>query len=69
MKKQLFINGEVARIENNKYYILTYDNDWDVLIEVNKDTFKNEILKYKDVCFSSWNKDLKKQYLEITRDL
>lgn len=70
MKKQLFISGcEVARIENGNYYISNDDDFYEVLIRVSKEEFKTEILKFKDVCFTSWDKDLKNQYLDITKDL
>lgn len=70
MTKQLFLSGgEVARIENGNYYILSEDDFYDVLVRVSKEEFKTKIQRFKDVCFTSWCKDLKKQYLEITKDL
>ena len=59
-KNSLFINGEVLRIENGKYFIL--DDYWDVLMEVTKEEFidylKNKISWAKD----SWDKDLREEY-------
>lgn len=54
-KNSLFINGEVLRIENGKYFIL--DSYWGILVETTKEKFidylKNKI---------SWDKNLREEY-------
>jgi len=65
MKKTLNINGEVARIENNRYFIL--DNDF--MKETTKENFKKEITKYKNVCLNSWETTLKNAYINMIESL
>lgn len=71
MKNNLFINGvEILRIEDNKYYIANTDIiDWEFMEEVSKERFEQELQKYKDVCFNSWNKCLKAQWLNIEKEI
>ena len=59
-KNSLFINGEVLRIENGKYFIL--DSYWGILVKATKEEFidylENKISWAKD----SWDKDLREEY-------
>lgn len=59
-KNSLFINGEVLRIENGKYFIL--DDYCGVLVKATKEEFidylENKISWAKD----SWDKDLREEY-------
>jgi len=61
---ELFINGTgILKAENGKYYIT--DDEWEVYKKVNKNDFIKELNKYAYVCLTSWDKELKKQYLDL----
>lgn len=58
----LFMNGvEILRVENNKYYI----DAEECLQEVSKREFIDELNNMAWVCLTSWNKELRQQYLDI----
>lgn len=63
MKKSLMIDGEVMRIEDGKYYILSEDGEYLTGSTIEK--FKEELKKYEKVCTETWNKELQQEYQEI----
>lgn len=68
MKKSLFINdGEILRIEDNKYYVLNQTEEY--LIEITKEEFKNYLNNELNWIKNNWNEKLKKEYLEIMEEL
>ena len=66
MKMSLFINGaEDLRIENNKYYVVNEDTDWDYMKEVSRNDFIQALKRYSWVCLTTWSKDLREEYLKL----
>lgn len=63
MRKSIMINGEVMKIQDGKYYILTEDGE--CLKQVTPKEFKNELKIYEKVCTTTWNKELQRQYQEM----
>jgi hypothetical protein len=64
MKKELFMNGVgILKIENDNFYIV--DDDDEFYIKVNKETFIEELKRLSWVCLTTWNKELKEDYLDI----
>ena len=62
----LFMNGaEVIEISNGKYYIVNEDTDWDYMKEVSRNDFIAELKKMSWVCLTSWDKELRQQYLDL----
>lgn len=65
-KKSLFVNGtEQLRIEKDRYLISSED---EVLVEVSRDEFVEELLKYSWT-MNSWSKELRKQFNNILEEL
>lgn len=64
MKKELFMNGAgILKIDNDNFYIV--DDDDEFYIKVNKETFIEELKRLSWVCLTTWNKELKEDYLDI----
>jgi hypothetical protein len=63
MKKSLMIDGEVMRIEDGKYYILSEDGEY--LTRSTAEEFKEELKKYEKVCTTTWDKKLQREYQEM----
>lgn len=59
-KNSLFINGEVLRIENGKYFIL--DSYLGVLVETIKEKFIDYLKNKINWAKNSWDKNLRKEY-------
>lgn len=55
--------GEILRIENGVYYILTEDGE--CLQRVSADKCKKYFLLYEDLYNNTWCKEFKKQYENI----
>ena len=60
-KISLFINGEVLRIENGKYFIL--DDYCGVLVETTKEKFIDYLKNKISWAKNSWDKNLREKYL------
>ena len=70
MKKSLMIgcDGEIARYDNGKYYILAGKEDWDAYLkEVTKEEFKNYLLAIKWIP-TSGDKELMNQYYNLLKE-
>ena len=66
MRKELMINGMgVIAIIDNKFYITNDVPGYECYIEVNKNKFIEELKQLSWVCLTSWDKELKQQYLEF----
>lgn len=64
MKKELFMNGVgILKIENDNFYIVD-DND-EFYVKVNKEAFIEELKRLSWVYLTTWNKELKEDYLDI----
>lgn len=64
MKKELFSNGvEIARVDNNKYFIESEDGEY--IKQVDKKEFIEYLKKISYSCLTSWNKEIRQQYLEL----
>lgn len=64
MRKELFMNGVgIIAVIDNKFYI--EDETWGCYKECSKNEFIEELKKLSWVCLTTWNKDLKKDYLEL----
>lgn len=60
----LMMNGVgVMTIENGKYYIT--NKEWECYQECTRNEFIEELKKMSWVCLTSWNKELRKQYLDL----
>ena len=69
MKKVLSINGgEVARIEDNKYYICVGDYGYECMEQVDKEAFKNYLLHFSWVP-NGWNQELREQYNNMLEEV
>lgn len=55
--------GEVLRIENDNYYILSKDQEY--LQGVSFEEFKKEVERFKALYLSTWNKQFKEEYEQI----
>lgn len=63
--KNIFINGgEVLRIEDGKYYILVEDV-YDVMAEVDRKEFIEELKRFSWICLTSCDKQLRQDYLDL----
>jgi len=65
--KRVIINGEVLRIENKNYYIL--DEDFGCMMKVDLKTFKEAVKLYENVCTDTWDKQLRKEYEELVKEI
>ena len=64
MKKELFMNGVgILKIDNDNFYIVD-DND-EFYVKVNKTALIEELKRLSWVCLTTWNKELKEDYLDI----
>lgn len=64
MRKDLMMNGVgVMAIIDGKYYIT--DKEWECYIGCTREEFIEELKKMSWVCLTSWDKELKKDYLEL----
>lgn len=69
MKKVLSINGsEVARIEDNKYYICVGDYGYEHMKQVDKEAFKNYLLRFSWVP-NGWDQELREQYNNMLEEV
>lgn len=63
---KLFMNGaEYMRIENGKYYKVNEETEWDVMVECTRSEFIRELKELSWVCLTTWDKELRQQYLEL----
>jgi hypothetical protein len=66
MEKNLFIDGaSVLMIKDGKYYAVNEDTDWDYMKEVSRNDFIAELKRYSWCCLTSWDKELREQYLKM----
>lgn len=65
MKHIMVDGGEALRIENKHYYILDESSGYDIMIETTRNEFIKELKKYSWVCLTTWDKQLKQDYLEL----
>lgn len=64
MKKELMMNGVgVMAIIDNKFYIV--DEKWECYKECSKNDFIEELKKMSWVCLTTWDEELKKDYLDL----
>lgn len=60
----LMMNGVgIMTIENGKYYII--NEEWECYQECTRNEFIEELKKMSWVCLTSWNKELRQQYLDL----
>lgn len=65
MKHIMVDGGEALRIENGHYYILDESTGYDIMIETTRNEFIKELKRYSWLCLTTWDKQLKKDYLEL----
>ena len=66
MRKELMMNGVgVMAIIDNKFYITNDEYGYECYIEVNKNMFIEELKKMSWVCLTSWDKQLRQDYLDL----
>lgn len=58
---KLDIGGEILKIEDDLYYALKDG----VLKQVDRKQFIEELKKYSWTCLTSWDKNLRQQYLDL----
>ena len=64
MRKDLMMNGVgVMAIIDNKFYI--ENEEWGCYKECSKNDFIEELKKMSWVCLTTWDEDLKKDYLNL----
>lgn len=64
MRKELMMNsGGVMAIIDNEYYIV--DETWGCYKKCTRNEFIEELKKMSWVCLTSWDKELRQQYLEL----
>ena len=64
MRKELMFNGAgIMAIIDNKYYIV--DETWECYKGCTRDEFIEELNKYSYTCLTSWNKQLRQDYLDL----
>ena len=60
----LMMNGVgIMTIENGKYYIT--NEEWECYQECTRNEFIEELKKMSWVCLTSWDKELRQQYLDL----
>lgn len=64
MKKLCLDGRECLRIQDGKYYILVEDV-YDIMEEVERDRFIEELKRYSWICLTSWDKQLRQDYLDL----
>ena len=64
MKSLHLDGGECLRIQDGRYYILVEDV-YDVMEEVDRNRFIEELKRYSWVCLTSWNKQVRQDYLDL----
>ena len=67
MKKSLYLDGEIARNENNNYLILAENGEY--LKKVDKEIFLKELKTYKKAFFNSWDKNKKEEYINFIKEV
>ena len=61
---ELFMNGSgYMKVENENYYIV--DDEWEYYKSCTKNEFIEELKKLSWVCLTTWNKELRQQYLDL----
>ena len=61
---ELFMNGAgIMKADNGKYYIV--DEEWECYKGCTKNEFIEELKKMSWVCLTTWNKELRQQYLDL----
>lgn len=61
---ELMMNGVgVLKVEDGMYYIV--DDEWEVYKQVDRKDFIEELKKMSYVCLTSWDKGLRKEYLDL----
>lgn len=61
---ELFSNGAgIMRADETGYYIL--DKEWECYIKVSRQAFINELRNISWVCLTTWNKELRQEYLDM----
>jgi len=64
MRKELFMNGVgIMAIIDGKYYI--EDEEWGCYKGCNRNEFIEELKQISWVCLTSWNKQLRNEYLDL----
>ena len=53
----------IMTIENGKYYIT--NEEWECYQECTRNEFIEELKKMSWVCLTSWDKELRQQYLDL----
>lgn len=63
---RLMFNGaEQMRVENGKYYIVNEETEYDYMKECTRNEFIVELKAMSWVCLTSWDKNLRQQYLDL----
>jgi len=63
---ELFMNGAgCMKVENGKFYIVDETTGWDYMKECTRNEFIAELKKMSWVCLTSWDKELRQQYLDL----
>lgn len=66
MRKELMMNGVgIIAVIDNKFHITNDMPGYECYIEVDKNRFIEELKKLSWVCLTSWDIELRKQYLEL----